>query len=124
MAECAHLEGGGGRSQQRGDGDAKDGIDDDAFAGETFGERSEDGGGDGDAEGGGGDGHADAGFGGVEDMSQEGENWLGAVELEKGADSAEGYGCGGFVGGSGTIGLRGEWQGTGYRGAKRRDVVS
>jgi hypothetical protein len=57
-------------------------------------------------------------------MSQEGENWLGAVELEEGADSAEGYGSGGSAGGSGTIGLRGEWQGTGYRGAKRRDVVS
>jgi len=108
-------ESGGCRGEQRGDGDAEDGVDDDAFAREALGKCSEDGGGDGDAEGGSGDGHADADFGCMEDVGEEREDGLRAVELEEGADSAEGYGGGALGRGSGLIGLRGWLQGSGYR---------
>lgn len=99
-------EGGGGGREKRGDGDAEDGVDDDALAGEAFGERSEDGSRDGNAQGCGGDGHADAGFGGVEDAGEQGEERLGAVELKEGADTAECNGGGGLAAGMNLVGLR------------------
>ena len=41
----------------------------------------------------------------MEDVGEQGKDGLSAVELEEGADSAEGYGCGCF--GGGVIGVSG-----------------
>src|SRR3569833_1414677 len=116
MGECGRC-----RGEECGEGDAEDGVDEDALAGETFSEGSEEGRGNGDAKGGGGDGHADTGFGGVEDAGEQGQDGLGAVELEEGADSAEGDGGGSFESRRGEVGLRGWWQESGYRGRESMD---
>ena len=105
---------GGGCGEKRGDGYAEDGVDDDTLAWKAFGERSEDGSSDCDAEGRGRDGHADSGFGGVEDLREEREDRLRAVELEEGANAAKGDG-GSSLGG-GVVGLGGSFQGSGYKG--------
>ena len=80
--------------EQRGDGHAEDGEDDDALAGEPLSERAKDGRRNGDAQGGRGNRHADAGLRCVERCAPAAEERLRAIELEKGADAAERH-CGG-----------------------------
>ena len=82
----------GGGGQQRGHGDAEQRGHDDALARQPLSERAKDGRRQGHAQRGGGDRHAHAGLRGMEEAGQQGQQRLGAIELEKGADAAESNG--------------------------------
>jgi hypothetical protein len=83
------MEAGGGGGEQRAEGEREHGEQDGALAIELFAEEGEQRGGDGHAEGGGADGEADVGFGGVEDLREERQQRLHAVEIEEGEGAAE-----------------------------------
>jgi len=83
------VEAGCGGGEERAEGERDHAGDDGALAVELFAEEGKERGGDGDAQGGGADGEADVGLGRVEDVRKEREEWLDAVEIEKGKGAAE-----------------------------------
>jgi hypothetical protein len=87
--EDEHVKVGRGCREERGHSKDEIGGHDDALAAEAFGERAEDGGGEGNAEGGGADGEADGGFRRVKEVSEHRQQRLSGIEIEKGEDAAE-----------------------------------